>query len=582
MSKTFTLLDCHLSKECCIDGEILYPQTITDQVFLSDGSTLTEWINSTNMSSGSDVSYSGAFESGVSLGTLTIDNVANQIYIPITNSSNDTDYGVIKVNRDYFGFNASNELIPYLSWSNSASFGSYFTNPIGYIDNGNGDHILSIMMPNIALSGSIDSSNLTYTISVGGNSVSTKSIAVSSLATYILSNSTLQSELSYMAGNGINISDRTISVDTSAISGETNIIEEIDLNGSALAVSNKTVNIPLFGGATNSADGSLGLVPAPTASDVNNFLSGNGTWASIDVFDGATSTTNGNAGLVPAPTANLFLDKFLCCNGAWSNINLSNVANDGTSYVSTIGGVRVASTPSESNYLITMRWRGNSGLGLQGYAYSSPNYRWDKDFDTSTEILLNDPQRVYGRYYAVELDSYGVPFVNVPWSSGGEIAVATTSSIGGIMTGYTENSNNYAVNVDASGNAYVTVPSSTATVATDSTLGSIMIGFSQSGRNYPVLLNANNKAYVNVPWTDTTYSNATTSSNGLMSASDKMSFDSMSTKLGNMTEYQYCLVSLEDYRILVEKNMTTNDCKSIAGGSYYLVPARNLLAMSDQ
>lgn len=55
-------------------------------------------------------------------------------------------------------------------------------------------------------------------------------------------------------------------------------------------------------------------------------------------------------------------------------------------------------------------------------------------------------------------------------------------------------------------------------VANSTVLGGLKTGYTQSGKNYPVQLDATNKAYVNVPWTDTntTYSLATTLANGLL------------------------------------------------------------------
>lgn len=63
--------------------------------------------------------------------------------------------------------------------------------------------------------------------------------------------------------------------------------------------------------------------------------------------------------------------------------------------------------------------------------------------------------------------------------------------------------------------------------ASSSALGGIKIGYSDNGRNYAVELNSSGKAYVNVPWTDTNtiYNVATTSANGLMSSSDKSKLD---------------------------------------------------------
>jgi hypothetical protein len=63
--------------------------------------------------------------------------------------------------------------------------------------------------------------------------------------------------------------------------------------------------------------------------------------------------------------------------------------------------------------------------------------------------------------------------------------------------------------------------------ASSSALGGIKIGYSDNGRNYAVELDSSGKAYVNVPWADTntTYNVATTSANGLMSSSDKSKLD---------------------------------------------------------
>lgn len=63
--------------------------------------------------------------------------------------------------------------------------------------------------------------------------------------------------------------------------------------------------------------------------------------------------------------------------------------------------------------------------------------------------------------------------------------------------------------------------------ASSSALGGIKIGYSDNDKNYAVELDSSGKAYVNVPWTDTntTYNVATTSANGLMSSSDKSKLD---------------------------------------------------------
>jgi hypothetical protein len=107
---------------------------------------------------------------------------------------------------------------------------------------------------------------------------------------------------------------------------------------------------------------------------------------------------------------------------------------------------------------------------------------------------------------------------SVPWSGvTGKPSTFTppTSSatvLGGIKVGYTTSGKNYKVQLDSSGNAYVSVPwtdnNTTYNEATADTLGLVKIGYASNGKNYAVLL-ANGKMYVNVPWTDnnTTYTN---------------------------------------------------------------------------
>jgi hypothetical protein len=53
----------------------------------------------------------------------------------------------------------------------------------------------------------------------------------------------------------------------------------IKLNTTALTPdTNGYVSIPLMTGATSNAAGTAGLVPAPTASNINHYLRGDGTW----------------------------------------------------------------------------------------------------------------------------------------------------------------------------------------------------------------------------------------------------------------------------------------------------------------
>lgn len=80
-------------------------------------------------------------------------------------------------------------------------------------------------------------------------------------------------------------------------------------------------------GATESAAGIHGQVPAPAAGDQAKFLRGDGTWANTpypSTFNGADGSNAGTVGLVPAPGASDDT-KYLKGDGTWATITLPEV-----------------------------------------------------------------------------------------------------------------------------------------------------------------------------------------------------------------------------------------------------------------
>lgn len=206
-----------------------------------------------------------------------------------------------------------------------------------------------------------------------------------------------------------------------------------------------------------------------------------------------------------------------------------------------------------------------------------------------------------GKNYGVQLDGDSKMYVNVPWTDTNTtyqkattatdglmskedkakldgitdsedyiLPTASSSTLGGIKTGYSDNDKKYGVKVDTQGKAYVEVPwNDTNTtyenattsqdglmskedktkldslnqteeyelpVASNSTLGGIKTGYTTTDKKYALQLDENNNAYVNVPWTDTntTYINATSSNAGLMSAEDKNKLDGIKNSATNV------------------------------------------------
>lgn len=137
-----------------------------------------------------------------------------------------------------------------------------------------------------------------------------------------------------------------------------------------------------------------------------------------------------------------------------------------------------------------------------------------------------------GRNYAVELDSSGKAYVNVPWTDTNTIYNVATTSANGLMSSSDKSKlDGIQAGADAvsfsrslsSGTKIGTININGVNtnmyaptagepveygVATSATLGLVRIGYPESGKNYPVELNSSNQMYVNVPWTDnnTTYS----------------------------------------------------------------------------
>ena len=85
-----------------------------------------------------------------------------------------------------------------------------------------------------------------------------------------------------------------------------------------------------MGGATASAAGTAGLVPAPAAGKQTSFLRGDGTWVvptntTYSAMTAATASAAGAAGLVPAPAAGA-QGKFLRGDATWQTISIPDMS----------------------------------------------------------------------------------------------------------------------------------------------------------------------------------------------------------------------------------------------------------------
>ena len=192
-----------------------------------------------------------------------------------------------------------------------------------------------------------------------------------------------------------------------------------------------------------------------------------------------------------------WVDTQVTVTNAYTSTSTSSAlsANKGKELKDLVDG-KAASSHSHSGYA-------SSSHSHSGYASSS------QTATSSTLGLVKIGYTENGKYYPVELSS-GKMYVNVPWTdtdtdTNTTYSTATSSTLGLVKTGYTENGKYYPVELSSS-KMYVNVPwtdtNTTYSTATSSTLGLVKTGYTENGKYYPVELSSG-KMYVNVPWTDT-------------------------------------------------------------------------------
>lgn len=148
----------------------------------------------------------------------------------------------------------------------------------------------------------------------------------------------------FLSGNGLwtTVSQYSLPIASSSTLGGIKIGSNLTIDPSTGVLDATDTTYSDFTGATSSVAGAHGLVPAPTTSDPDKFLKGDGTWdvpigttytAGTNVqisagnvisatdttysdFTGATSSVAGANGLVPAPAAG-DQDKVLSGAGTW-------------------------------------------------------------------------------------------------------------------------------------------------------------------------------------------------------------------------------------------------------------------------
>ena len=152
--------------------------------------------------------------------------------------------------------------------------------------------------------------------------------------------------------------------------------------GIVIGIDTSSVTPPEMTGATASADGASGLVPAPLTGDQGKFLKGDGTWDSLPVFAGTSN------GVVNAPaSANRNHYSFLDGMGDWSM--LEEVSE------SSINGMFLSVTIGDREYKVVQ-------IGNQ--LWMAENLDWKMDGITIGSSGT-DPAACY---YSNDENTYGI------------------------------------------------------------------------------------------------------------------------------------------------------------------------------
>lgn len=156
-------------------------------------------------------------------------------------------------------------------------------------------------------------------------------------------------------------------------------------------------------------------------------------------------------------------------------------------------------------------------------------------------------------------DGSSAKTVNIP--SAYSLPTASATTLGGVKVGTGLSITNGVLS--ATSTAY-TLPA-----ATSGALGGIKVGYTTTGKNYKVQLDSSNNAYVNVPWTDTntTYNNATTTTAGLMSATDKAKLNDIASGANNYSLPTASASTLGGIKIGTGLNINSNGVVSIDNSS---------------
>lgn len=326
-----SLTKCNIiENNCCKDNEILYPLTVTDQVILDNGKTLTEWIEQLNLNP--SISVESYYE-------YPIAKVGNtEIGIPVWDGVN--QIGIVLPHSDYFGLEGG-QMKPKRTYS--PAFDSSIT--IGTVQGDNGASLYDVKMPSFNLDTLVDGSTVTLQLKAGNTIFSSNSFSVTS-TTPILEYDNGRLRIYDAPGNY----DQTVYIPTSEyiagdnISINSNIISATYTAGDNIEITNGVISATsnVYTAGDNITIDDLGEISAvyPTYIAGDNitiddytisasypvYTAGNG----INIDDNGVISTTGSAYTLPVATSTVLGGIKLGYNGQHLPVELDE---DSRAYV---------------------------------------------------------------------------------------------------------------------------------------------------------------------------------------------------------------------------------------------------------
>lgn len=187
-----------------------------------------------------------------------------------------------------------------------------------------------------------------------------------------------------------------------SVSGKTITFTKGDGTTGTITTQDTNTTYGNFKGATASADGGSGLVPAPTKGNEGKYLKADGTWgtpANTTYADmkGATSSAAGTHGLVPAPAAGK-QSQYLRGDGTWdtpTNITYSDATQSAHGLMTAADKKKLDGIATNANNYTHPTTSGNKHIPAGGS--SGQILRWSAD---GTAIWGADNDTTYSDFKA--------------------------------------------------------------------------------------------------------------------------------------------------------------------------------------